>query len=223
MRFRLDLKIFLFLILFYFTKQIDIYIVMIIFAIIHELGHLIFGIILGLRPEKMDLMPTGLAISFKINVDYYNKKIGKGNLFTIKKILVALAGPFTNLLMVIIFSFLNIDYNLKLMIIYSNWLMFFFNLLPIYPLDGGRILGGILHLNMGLNKSKDIVNDVSIIVMIILTSVGSIAILYYKNIAIFIIIMYLWILVINESRKFTKRKKCSFRLIHRNVRRKRTN
>lgn len=206
MRFRLDLKIFLFLILFYFTKQIDIYIVMIIFAIIHELGHLIFGIILGLRPEKMDLMPTGLAISFKINVDYYNKKIGKGNLFTIKKILVALAGPFTNLLMVIIFSFLNIDYNLKLMIIYSNWLMFFFNLLPIYPLDGGRILGGILHLNMGLNKSKDIVNDVSIIVMIILTSVGSIAILYYKNIAIFIIIMYLWILVINESRKFTKRK-----------------
>ena len=179
---------------------------MIIFAIIHELGHLIFGIILGLRPEKMDLMPTGLAISFKINVDYYNKKIGKGNLFTIKKILVALAGPFTNLLMVIIFSFLNIDYNLKLMIIYSNWLMFFFNLLPIYPLDGGRILGGILHLNMGLNKSKDIVNDVSIIVMIILTSVGSIAILYYKNIAIFIIIMYLWVLVINESRKFTKRK-----------------
>ena len=206
MRFRLDLKIFLFLILFYFTKQIDIYIVMIIFAIIHELGHLIFGIILGLRPEKMDLMPTGLAISFKINVDYYNKKIGKGNLFTIKKILVALAGPFTNLLMVIIFSFLNIDYNLKLMIIYSNWLMFFFNLLPIYPLDGGRILGGILHLNMGLNKSKDIVNDVSIIVMIILTSVGSIAILYYKNIAIFIIIMYLWVLVINESRKFTTRK-----------------
>ena len=80
MRFRLDLKIFLFLILFYFTKQIDIYIVMIIFAIIHELGHLIFGIILGLRPEKMDLMPTGLAISFKINVDYYNKKIGKGNI-----------------------------------------------------------------------------------------------------------------------------------------------
>ena len=206
MRFRLDLKIFLFLILFYFTKQIDIYIIMIIFAIIHELGHLIFGMILGLRPEKMDLMPTGLAISFKINVDYYNKKIGKGNLFTIKKILVALAGPFTNLLMVIIFSFLNIDYNLKLMIIYSNWLMFFFNLLPIYPLDGGRILGGILHLNMGLNKSRDIVNDVSIIVMIILTSVGSIAILYYKNIAIFIIIMYLWVLVINESRKFTKRK-----------------
>ena len=46
MRFRIDLKIFLFLIVFYFTKQIEIYIIMIIFAIIHELGHLICGLII---------------------------------------------------------------------------------------------------------------------------------------------------------------------------------
>ena len=207
MRFRIDLKIFLFLIVFYFTKQIEIYIIMIIFAIIHELGHLICGLIIGLKPEKLELMPTGLAISFKTNVDYYNKKIGRGNLFNFKKIIVAIAGPLTNLLMVVIFSFINIDYNLKLMIIYSNWLMFFFNLLPIYPLDGGRIIQEFLHIKMGINKSRDIVNDVSIIVMIILTSVGSIGILYYKNIAIFFIIIYLWILVINENIKFRRRKK----------------
>ena len=41
MRFRIDLKIFLFLILFYFTKQIETYVIIIVFAIIHELGHLI--------------------------------------------------------------------------------------------------------------------------------------------------------------------------------------
>ena len=206
MRFRIDLKIFLFLVIFYFTKQIEIYIIMIIFAIIHELGHLICGLIIGLKPEKLELMPTGLAISFKTNVDYYNKKIGKGNLFNVKKMIVAIAGPFTNLLMVVIFSFINFDYNLKLMIIYSNWLMFFFNLLPIYPLDGGRIIQEILHIKMGLNKARDIVSDVSIIVMIILTAVGSVGILYYKNIAIFFVIMYLWILVINEYKKFMRRK-----------------
>ena len=206
MKFRVDLKIFLFLILFYFTKQIEIYIIMIIFAIIHELGHLLCGMIVGLKPDKIELMPTGLAISFKTNVELYNQKIGKGNLFNIKKILVAIAGPLTNILMIIIFSFINIEYNLKLMIIYSNWLIFFFNLLPIYPLDGGRIIQEILHIKMGINKSKDIVSDVSIIIMIILTSVGSIGILYYKNIAIFFIIIYLWIIVINEYRKFIKRK-----------------
>lgn len=206
MKFRIDLKIFLFLVIFYFTKQIEIYIIMIIFAIIHELGHLICGLVIGLKPNKIELMPTGLAITFKTNVDDYNKKIYKGTEFNFKKLIVAFAGPFTNLVMVLIFSFINIEYNLKLMIIYSNWLIFFFNLLPIYPLDGGRIIQEILHIKIGLNKSRDIISDVSIIVMIILTSVGSIGILYYKNIAIFFIIMYLWILVINEYRKFIKRK-----------------
>lgn len=41
MRFRIDLKIFGFLILFYFTKQIEIYSLMMLFCFLHELGHLI--------------------------------------------------------------------------------------------------------------------------------------------------------------------------------------
>ena len=41
MRFRIDLQIFLFLILFYLTKQIEKYMLMImVFALSHELGHL---------------------------------------------------------------------------------------------------------------------------------------------------------------------------------------
>ena len=43
MKFKIDLKIFLFAILFYFTKQIQIYAILKIFALIHELGHLIAG------------------------------------------------------------------------------------------------------------------------------------------------------------------------------------
>ncbi len=41
MRFRIDLKIFAFLILFYLTKQIKIYSMMMVFCIIHECGHLV--------------------------------------------------------------------------------------------------------------------------------------------------------------------------------------
>ena len=57
MRFRIDLKIFLFLLLFYFTKQIETYVMIIVFAMIHELGHLIAGLAMGMRPEKMELKP----------------------------------------------------------------------------------------------------------------------------------------------------------------------
>lgn len=67
MRFRIDLKIFLFLILFYFTKQIETYTIIIIFAIIHELGHLLAGLMVGMKPDKMELKPYGVSISFKMS------------------------------------------------------------------------------------------------------------------------------------------------------------
>ena len=102
MRFRIDLKIFIFLILFYFTKQIEIYGYIMFFAFIHELGHLICGMILGMKPEKLEIMPFGLSVSFKIKADEYNKKVKKGNLFEIKKIIVATAGPIINLLLIFI-------------------------------------------------------------------------------------------------------------------------
>ena len=100
MRFRIDLKIFVFLILFYFTKQIETYAMIMFFAIIHEFGHLLAGLILGMKPEKMDIMPYGISISFKLMPRDYNNKILNGNLLEIKKIFVAIAGPLTNLLII---------------------------------------------------------------------------------------------------------------------------
>ena len=45
-----------------------------IFALIHELGHLTAGALMKMRPEKLELMPFGVSISFKIKVEEYNKK-----------------------------------------------------------------------------------------------------------------------------------------------------
>lgn len=41
MKFRIDLKIFAFLVLFYFTRQIEVYSTMMLFCIVHEFGHLV--------------------------------------------------------------------------------------------------------------------------------------------------------------------------------------
>ena len=41
MSIKIDLKIFLFVILFWLTSQIEIYAILMIFALIHELGHLL--------------------------------------------------------------------------------------------------------------------------------------------------------------------------------------
>ena len=207
MRFRIDLKIFIFLIIFYFTKQIEIYAMIMLFALIHELGHLLAGILMGMKPEKIELMPFGVSISFKIKVEEYNKKIKKGNMLEIKKILVALAGPLTNFIIIIIASNINIDLFKALIIIYTNFLIMIFNLLPIYPLDGGRILKGILHINFGIQKSEFYTNIISKITVTIITILSSVLILYIHNIAIALIDMYLWYLVIKEDIIYKKREK----------------
>ena len=217
MRFRIDLKIFIFLILFYFTKQIQIYAMIMIFAIIHELGHLLAGILMGMKPEKIEIMPFGVSISFKINVKEYNRKIKKGNIFEIKKIIVALAGPITNFIIILITSNSKLDLIKSMLIIYTNFLIMIFNLLPIYPLDGGRILKGILHIVLGKRKSEKCINIISKITVTVITAISSILILYVHNISIVLIDVYLWYLVIKEDSIYKNREKIWTKLLENNT------
>ena len=212
MSLKIDLKIFLFLFLFLLTSQIEMYIIVLIFAIIHELGHLIAGIVLKFKVEEIKLTPIGVQIQFKIENAEYNNKIRKGSLLNVKKAIIALAGPITNFLIVDVLLLFNIfglnfiNTYLFSIIIYSNLLIAIFNLIPIYPMDGGRFINEILKIILGNKKAYKITYLLSKTVLIILTIIASIAILYLQNIAIVIIIAYLWYLEIIEIRKYNKRK-----------------
>lgn len=195
MQIKIDLKIFIFVVIFCFTHQIEIYVLLMLFALLHELGHLIAGVMLKLKPKKIQLNPCGVEITFENISKGINKKIPQ------KRILIALAGPLVNLFLIIIALFLPLGIH-KDIIIYANVILLFVNLLPIYPLDGGRILKNILHRKLGYWEAVEITNKISNLITVILTITASISIFYFKNIAILLIILYLWMLIIKENRRY---------------------
>lgn len=185
MRIRIDLKIFIFLTLFYVTNQLRTYLIIMLFCILHEMAHFVVGLILNLKPEKIEIMPFGLSVSF-----YENLNDDK-----IKEIFVALAGPLISLALAVLCR--------RIEFVYSNIIILIFNLIPIYPLDGGRIIKGILHIIVGSEKSEYLINKISNVTIIILTIISSIAVYYYKNIAIFLVCIFLWSLVLQEKNSKT--------------------
>lgn len=203
MNIKINLKIFLFAIIFYFTKQIHIYALLMLFAFCHEMGHLICGILMGLKPKSLKIMPMGLSIEFEIYSKNIKEKLQK------KKIYIALAGPITNIIIMIITIIFgkNIDTILYQEIIYSNLLIAIFNLLPIYPLDGGRILKEVIHIIKGRKRAIELTNYISNTSMVLLTFASSIAIYYYKNIAILFIIAYLWLMIFIENKRYNLKKR----------------
>ncbi len=209
MHIKINLRIFIFIIIFYFTRQIEIYGALMLFAFLHELGHLFAGIILGFKPCSLSVNPLGLSINFMVETEDFNSRLGKGNILALKKLVIALCGPVVNLILAFIFLTVKVDiFNTPVeFLVHSNILICLFNLIPIYPLDGGRIIKNILHIFAGLENTYSYTNLISNISIVILTVLSSISILYLKNVAIILIIGYLWYLVITENRLYNQRLK----------------
>ena len=79
--------------------------------------------------------------------------------------------------------------------------------MPIYPLDGGRIMKGLLRLKYDKQDVEKLVNQISNAILILLTAVSSILVLYFQNLAIFFAIAYLWMIVLKQNRNYRIRKR----------------
>ena len=197
MHLRLNFQVFIIVLLFILTKNIEIYSFTLIFIVVHELSHIITSLCLGFRIKKANIMPLGFSILLEKSI----LKISKYD-----RLIIAVAGPISNFIISILFIIIPLEGSIKEIIVYSNIVIAAINLIPIMPLDGGRILKEILEFSFSKIKTINILEKVTYIGVIVLTLISSILILFYNNIAIFIGIVFLWWIVIVEDRKNRYRK-----------------
>ncbi len=118
--------------------------------LLHELMHIAAARLLHVRVTELELMPMGGAARLE-------------NLWRLRPsqvAMVALAGPVMNLLLMILSGALcqwrMLPDKWAAMMIEQNAMIFAFNLLPALPMDGGRILCGLLSCRMSLSGAAKV-------------------------------------------------------------------
>jgi len=119
------------------TKQFVLLINYLFALILHELAHLFVALSKGyhLRCIKLDM----LGMSVELETDIKNKDVFAVNI----------AGPFVNLIMCVLclLTYIINPNNFVYLNCFCacNMILSLFNLLPIYPLDGGKIFCGLIN------------------------------------------------------------------------------
>ena len=120
--------------------------------------------------------------------------------------MVAIAGPAVNILLAMGICFLP-SFRDQSTCVYANLLIGIFNLIPVYPLDGGRVVKCVLRKFMSVKLAEDMSQRISVLSLSFFSVVGFIGSVYLRNFAISLIICYLWgIFVIERKRYILKRR-----------------
>jgi stage IV sporulation protein FB len=120
-----------------------------VLVVIHELGHLTAAWSFGWRITALELLPFGGVA----RTDEW------GTVPAREEMVVALAGPFHNVMMVLVgFLFYLCGWWTEEWTAYfvkGNAMLAGFNLLPIYPLDGGRVLQALFSYILPYRRCLD--------------------------------------------------------------------
>ena len=144
-----------------FTKNVLVFAVYTLTAIIHELGHSLVASSLGYKLNKLTLMPFGAVISGDLN-----------GLKSKEQIKIALAGPIINIVIGLFFVALwwlvPEIYAFTDIIVEANFSLGFINLLPIHSLDGGRVLLSLLRLKFNSETALKINRGIGVVFFVLL-------------------------------------------------------
>ncbi len=154
-------------------------------CLLHELGHVATAAVLGGQVEAFSLTAVGaeLRIGYEAPLTY-----GQDSL-------VALAGPAVNLL----FGALALALHWELAAILTL-AVGAFNLLPILPLDGGRVVYGLLASRLDPDWADRLMTALSGCFVGVLVGVGAVAVAQYANVTLLFTALWLLAGVLRRER-----------------------
>lgn len=144
---------------------------------LHELGHMAASLSFGGRVGRLRLSAVGAELRFE-----YFRPLSYG-----QENLVLLAGPAVNLLLAAPAFALG----LRILAVSSVWIGAF-NLLPIPPMDGGRLAENLLGGCLGLPWTPTALAVISAVLAGLLAGVGAVAAVVYGNVTL--ILTAIWLL-----------------------------
>lgn len=143
----------------------------------HELGHSWVAIRKGCHVREIMLLPIG-GVAKMSNIPSR----------PMDEFLVAAAGPLTSLILAVLFGWLGQFAFPLISLCYMNLILCLFNLLPSFPMDGGRIFRAFMTPRLGRLKATALAARIGRVMAI----AGGIFGLYYKDYILVLIAIFIY-------------------------------
>ena len=145
--------------------------------VLHEYGHALTARYFGIATRDITLYPIGGIAS----LEYMPRNPRQ-------EFLIALAGPAVNIVLAALFYFLFPQGMIRFWMVWINMILAAFNLLPLFPSDGGRILRAFMAFFMPHNKATIIASFVGQFLAILL---GGLAI-WQEMYMLSLVALFIW-------------------------------
>ncbi|QXM05766.1 M50 family metallopeptidase [Crassaminicella indica] len=137
--------------IFFIFGYIENLIISFLVVLLHEGAHVFVAKLFGYRIDKVEIFPFGGVAAIEENLVMYPKH----------EIIIAASGPIFNFIIVFIsynmLGSLYASFDGFVFFVYANLMIGLFNLLPVIPLDGGRMIRAYLAYLIGFKKATNIV------------------------------------------------------------------
>jgi Zn-dependent protease len=144
-------------------------------VVFHEFGHALMARRFGIDTLDVTLYPIGGVARLLSMTEK-----------PLEEFLIAVAGPAVNVLLVVLLTCLlvplaildpyqvtgSLAFQVALFVLVANALMIAFNMLPIFPMDGGRVLRALLTSLMGHYQATQIAVGIGMVLAVVIGMAG---------------------------------------------------